>query len=65
MPARTFGVDVSARWFDVACGTEVRRFANTPSGIAAFIGGIVSRLKIPCRKSLNTTTSAGVARSAS
>jgi transposase len=35
MQATTFGVDVSARWFDVAGGAEVRRFANTPSGIAA------------------------------
>lgn len=40
MPALTFGVDVSARWFDVARGTEVRRFANTPPGIAACLGWV-------------------------
>ena len=38
MTAETLGVDVSARWFDVARGTEVRRFANTAPGIAACLG---------------------------
>src|ERR671933_2024178 len=32
---QTLGVDISARWFDVAHGEEVRRFANTPTGITA------------------------------
>jgi transposase len=31
----TIGVDISARWFDVAHQAEVRRFANTPTGITA------------------------------
>jgi transposase len=31
----TFGVDISARWFDVAHQDEVRRFPNNPTGIAA------------------------------
>src|SRR5215210_6627060 len=35
MPPTTYGVDISARWFDVARGAEVRRFPNTPAGIAA------------------------------
>jgi transposase len=35
MPPTTFGVDISARWFDVADGAEVRRFPNTPVGITA------------------------------
>ena len=35
MSVQTLGVDVSARWFDVARDGEVRRFANTPEGIAA------------------------------
>ncbi len=35
MSAQTRGADVSARWFDVARDGEVRRFANTPDGIAA------------------------------
>jgi transposase len=37
MTSHTFGVDVSARWFDVACAPaeQVRRFANTSAGITA------------------------------
>ena len=35
MHPRTIGVDISARWFDVAHQAEVRRFANTPTGITA------------------------------
>jgi transposase len=31
----TLGVDISARWFDVAQADAVRRFSNTPAGIAA------------------------------
>ena len=30
MSIQTFGVDISARWFDVAQAEQVRRFANTP-----------------------------------
>ncbi len=33
MPAQTLGVDISARWFDVAHGGAVRRFPNTSEGI--------------------------------
>jgi transposase len=40
MAAVTLGVDISARWFDVAHGTEVRRFANTAPGIAACLGWV-------------------------
>jgi transposase len=35
MQPLTIGVDISARWFDVAHQAEVRRFANTPTGITA------------------------------
>jgi transposase len=36
--AQTLGVDVSARWFDVARDGEVRRFPNGADGIAACLG---------------------------
>ena len=35
MSIQTFGVDISARWFDVAHAEQVRRFANTSTGIQA------------------------------
>ena len=35
MTRQTVGVDISARWFDVAQDGEVRRFANTSTGIGA------------------------------
>ena len=35
MSIQTFGVDISARWFDVAHTQQVRRFANTSVGIHA------------------------------
>jgi transposase len=31
------GIDISARWFDVARGGDLRRFANTDEGIAACV----------------------------
>ncbi len=40
MDCAPFGIDVSARWFDVAAGpaaTDVQRFANTPDGIRACV----------------------------
>src|SRR5918997_7068944 len=40
MPAVTLGVDVSARWFDVARNTEVKRVPNTAPGIAACLGWV-------------------------
>jgi transposase len=54
MTAETLGVDVSARWFDVARGTEVRRFANTAPGIAACLGW-VDGLGRPARIGLEAT----------
>src|SRR5687768_9694520 len=42
MHPTTFGVDISARWFDLALGTEVRRFPNTPSGIAACLAHLAA-----------------------
>ena len=36
--APVVGIDVSARWFDVARGAEQRRFPNTGQGIAAGVG---------------------------
>jgi transposase len=35
MSVQTFGVDISARWFDMAHAEQVRRFANTSAGITA------------------------------
>jgi transposase len=35
MSSQTFGVDISAHWFDVASAEEVRRFANTSVGVSA------------------------------
>ena len=35
MTIQTFGIDISARWFDVAHAEEVRRFGNTSAGIRA------------------------------
>jgi transposase len=40
MASVTLGVDVSARWFDVARGSEVKRFPNTAPGIAACLGWV-------------------------
>src|SRR5262245_10680304 len=40
--AQTVGVDVSARWFDVARDGEVSRFANTPAGIAACLAWLAA-----------------------
>ena len=35
MRSQTFGVDLSAHWFDVAPGGQVRRFATTSTGLTA------------------------------
>ena len=35
MHPTAFGIDISARWFDVAHQADVRRFPNTPAGIGA------------------------------
>jgi transposase len=42
MTSRTFGVDISARWFDVASAAEVRRFANTSVGITACLAWLAT-----------------------
>jgi transposase len=41
MRPTTLGVDISARWFDVAHAEAVRRFPNTPAGIAACLRWLV------------------------
>ena len=56
MPPTTFGVDISARWFDVARGAEARRFPNTPAGIAAFLGWL-EEAGGPVRVGMETTGS--------
>src|SRR5918994_62411 len=40
MHPTTFGVDISARWFDVAHQDEVHRYSNTPAGIGACLRGL-------------------------
>jgi transposase len=42
MTIQTFGVDISARWFDVAHAEDVRRFANTASGISACLAWLAA-----------------------
>jgi transposase len=54
MAAVTLGVDVSARWFDVARGPEVRRFPNTAPGIAACLGWVAG-VGQPARIGLEAT----------
>ena len=39
---RTFGVDSSARWFDVAHAEQVRRFANTSRGSSACLAWVAT-----------------------
>jgi transposase len=49
MHPTTFGVDISARWFDVARGAEVRRFPNTSEGITAclrWLAGVGGRVRV-------------------
>jgi transposase len=42
MSIQTFGVDISAHWFDVAYAEEVRRFANTSVGISACLAWLAT-----------------------
>ena len=42
MSIQTFGVDISARWFDVAQGEAVRRFAHTSTGIQACLAWLAT-----------------------
>ena len=39
---QTFGVDISARWFDVAQVEEVRRFTNSSTGISACLAWLAT-----------------------
>ena len=42
MSIQTFGVDVSARWFDVAHAEQVRRFATTSAGSTACLSWLAT-----------------------
>src|SRR5215210_2309842 len=55
MLSETFGVDISARWFDVAHPDEVRRFANDPTGIAACLDWLAQLLAGPVRVGMEAT----------
>jgi len=52
--AQTLGIDVSARWFDVARDAEVRRFPNNAEGIAACLAWL-SQLGAPVRAGMEAT----------
>jgi transposase len=54
--AQTLGVDVSARWFDVAGDGEVRRLPNSPGGIAACLARLAA-LGEPARVGMEATGS--------
>src|SRR5919202_5573068 len=56
MSSQTFGVDISARWFDLAQGDQVRRFANTSAGIAACLDWL-STFGSPLRVGMEATGS--------
>ena len=43
MAVVTLGVDISARWFDVAQGAAVTRYPNTAPGIAACLEWVAGR----------------------
>ena len=53
---QTLGVDISARWFDVAHGQEVRRFTNTSSGITACLAWLAT-FGMPVRVGMEATGS--------
>jgi transposase len=56
MPGQTLGVDISARWFDVAQAEEVRRFADTAAGSAACLDWLAT-LGGPVRVGMEATGS--------
>jgi transposase len=56
MSVQTFGVDISARWFDVAHAQEVRRFANTSGGINACLAWLAT-FGTPVRVGMEATGS--------
>ena len=56
MSSQTFGVDISAHWFDVAHGEQVRRFANTSTGVTACLAWL-STFGSPVRVGMEATGS--------
>src|SRR3712207_6521999 len=56
MPIQTFGVDISARWFDVAHAEQVRRVAHTSSGIRACVSWVTT-FGTPVRVGMEATGS--------
>ena len=56
MSDQTLGVDISARWFDVARREDVRRFPNTPDGVAACLAWL-AELGGPVRVGMEATGS--------
>jgi transposase len=56
MSVQTLGVDVSARWFDVARDAEVRRFASSADGIAACLAWL-AEFGEPARVGMEATGS--------
>jgi transposase len=56
MTSHTLGVDISARWFDVASAEEVRRFTNTSAGISACLGWLAT-FETPVRVGMEATGS--------
>ena len=56
MTVQTFGVDISARWFDVAHAEAVRRFANTSVGISACLSWLAT-FGTPVRVGMEATGS--------
>jgi transposase len=56
MSIQTFGVDISARWFDVAHAEEVRRFGNTSAGISTCLAWLAT-FGTPVRVGMEATGS--------
>src|SRR5918912_1468081 len=58
MISQTFGVDISARWFDVAAAhaQQVRRSPNTPAGITACLDWLAT-FAMPMRVGMEATGS--------
>jgi transposase len=54
MHPTTFGIDISARWFDVAHQADVRRFPNTSAGIGACLRWL-ARFGGPVRVGMEAT----------
>ena len=56
MTIQTFGIAISARWFDVAHAEAVRRFANTSAGIQACLAWLAT-FGTPVRVGMEATGS--------